>query len=77
MTSSGGDLKDATSKPLYVYDLDGVRAGSLWYLQFRTVEMLSDEVARIRANALGLRDAAVSEEQKHFWIAIQDQLAKR
>ena len=70
-------LKDATSKPLYVYDLDGVRAGSLWYLQFRTVEMLSDEVARIRANALGLRDASASEEQKQFWIAIQDRLAKR
>ena len=70
-------LKDATSKPLYVYDLDGVRAGSLWYLQFRTVEMLSDEVARIRANALGLKDAMASEDQKQFWIAIQGQLAKR
>lgn len=70
-------LKDAASKPLFVYDLDGVRAGSLWYLQFRQVEMLSDEVARIRAGALGLRDASTSEEQKQFWIAIQDRLGKR
>jgi len=70
-------LKDATSKPLFVYDLDGARAGSLWYLQFRKVEMLNDEVARIRAGALGLQDATDSELQKQFWLAIQEQLANR
>ena len=70
-------LKDATSKPLFVYDLDGVRAGSLWYLQFRKVDLVNDDIARIRAGALGLKDADSSEEQKQFWIAIQTQLAKR
>ena len=70
-------LKDAASKPLFVYDLDGVRAGSLWYLQFRKVDLVNDDVARIRAGALGLRDANASEEQKQFWIAIQNQLAQR
>jgi len=70
-------IQNADSKPLYAYDLDGTRLGSLWYLHFRTVEMLGDEGARIRAGALGLRDATASEEQKQYWIAIQDQLAKR
>ena len=70
-------LKDATSKPMFVYDLDGVRAGSLWYLQFRKVDLVNDDVARIRAGALGLKDADTSEEQKQFWIAIQNQLAQR
>ncbi len=70
-------LKDAASKPLFVYDLDGVRAGSLWYLQFRKVDLVNDDVARIRAGALGLKDADTSEEQKQFWIAIQTQLAQR
>lgn len=70
-------LKDATAKPLFVYDLDGIRAGSLWYVQFRTVDLLGDEAARIRAGSLGLQDPEKSDEQKRFWIAIQDLLAKR
>ncbi len=70
-------LKDATAKPLFVYDLDGIRAGSLWYVQFRTVDLLGDDAARIRAGSLGLQDPEKSEEQKRYWIAIQDLLAKR
>ncbi len=70
-------LKDAAAKPLFVYDLDGIRAGSLWYIQFRTADLLGDEAARIRAGSLGLQDPEKSEEQQRFWIAIQDMLAKR
>ena len=70
-------LQDATSKPLFVYDIDGIRAGTLWYLQFRKVEMLSDEVARIRAGTLGLYDASSSREYESFRLATQEQLAKR
>ena len=73
----GAQLNDATAKPLFVYDLDGIRAGSLWYLQFRTVDLLGDEPARIRAGSLGLQDPEKSEEQKRFWIALQNLLAKR
>jgi protein tyrosine phosphatase (PTP) superfamily phosphohydrolase (DUF442 family) len=46
----------AAGHPLFVYDRDGALAGSLWYLHFRTVDGSSDEVARIRAAALGLRE---------------------
>lgn len=68
-------LKDATSKPLYVFDLDGTRAGSLWYLHFRKVELLAHDVARIRANSLGLKDGTDSDLQKQFWLAIQTELS--
>jgi protein tyrosine phosphatase (PTP) superfamily phosphohydrolase (DUF442 family) len=47
---------DAGGYPLFVYDRDGALAGSLWYLHFRTVDGSNDEVARIRAGALGLRE---------------------
>ena len=70
-------LKDAASKPLYVYDLDGIRAGSLWYLHFRTIDLLADEPARIRAGTLGLQAPSTSDERKGYWLAIQDLLAKR
>jgi hypothetical protein len=67
---------DRANKPLYVIDEDGVRAGSLWYLVFRTQDLLGDDTARLRAAPLGLTEAA-TEEQKQFWVAIQDVLAKR
>ncbi len=70
-------LQDAASKPLFVYDVDGIRAGTLWYLQFRKVEMLSDEVARIRAGTLGLNSASASREFDSFRLATQEQLTKR
>jgi hypothetical protein len=69
-------VADRGNRPLYVIDEDGARAGSLWYLFFRTRDLLSDDTARLRAAPLGLTDAA-TEEQKQFWIAVQDVLAKR
>jgi hypothetical protein len=69
-------VDDRSSRPLYVADEDGVRAGSLWYLVFRIQDLLGDDTARLRAAPLGLTDAA-TEEQKQFWIAIQDVLARR
>ena len=70
-------LQNATSTPLFVYDADGIRAGTLWYLQFRKVEMLSDEVARIRAGTLGLNEASTSREYESYRLATQEQLVKR
>jgi hypothetical protein len=64
------------NRPLYVIDETGVRAGSLWYLLFRTRDLLGDDTARLRAAPLGLTEAT-TEEQKQFWIAVQDFLAKR
>ena len=69
-------VADRGNRPLYVIDEDGTRAGSLWYLLFRTRDLLSDDTARLRAAPLGLTEAA-TEEQKQFWIAVQDFLAKR
>lgn len=69
-------VEDRGHRPLYVIDEDGARAGGLWYLLFRTRDLLSDDTARLRAAPLGLTEA-VTEEQKQFWIAVQDVLAKR
>lgn len=67
---------DRGNRPLYVIDETGVRAGSLWYLLFRTRDLLGDDTARLRAAPLGLTEAT-TEEQKQFWIAVQDYLARR
>ena len=68
-------ITDSATKPVYVADDTGVRAGSLWYLFFRTSEMRSDDVARVRATPLGL-PTTTTEEGKQFWLAIQLVLAK-
>lgn len=62
--------------PLYVFDDDGVRCGSLWYLYFRKVEALPDDAAQVKAAALGLREAT-GDEKTNFWLSIQQYLAKR
>jgi protein tyrosine phosphatase (PTP) superfamily phosphohydrolase (DUF442 family) len=69
-------IADAANRPAYVCDDTGVRAGSLWYLYFRTVDQLGDDAARVRAAALGLRESG-NDEQAKFWQAVQDYLAKR
>ncbi len=69
-------VADGGNRPLYVIDEDGSRAGGLWYLLFRTRDLLGDDTARLRAAPLGLTEAT-TEEQKRMWIAVQDVLAKR
>ncbi len=66
----------AENRPLYVYDDTGSRSGILWYLFFRTVDRLGDDVARLRAGPLGLREAAPDELQA-YWLATQAILEKR
>lgn len=68
-------VDDPSNRPLYVADESGVRAGSLWYLYFRTREYASDEAARVRATPLGLPADAGTDEAKAFWIAVQKVLA--
>jgi DSP-PTPase phosphatase fused to NAD+ Kinase len=67
-------VTDAALQPLFVYDKDGVLAGGLWYLHFRTHEKSVDEVARTRASRLGLRPEG-DGEQRTMWLAIQKLLA--
>ena len=52
-----------------------MRAGAVWYLHFRTAEALGDDVARLRAKALGLSEAG--DEGKAFAVAIQRVLETR
>jgi hypothetical protein len=63
-------VSDPSSQPLFVYDADGSLAGPLWYLYFRRVERLTDEVARLRAGRLGLRESAGGPHAE-MWVAAQ------
>jgi len=69
-------VTDPATQPLFVYDADGTLAGALWYLYFRTAERASDDVARLRAGRLGLREDG-SDEQSALWLAIQKYLSRR
>jgi protein tyrosine phosphatase (PTP) superfamily phosphohydrolase (DUF442 family) len=62
-------------RPLFVYDKDGSLAGALWYLHFRTAGKLSDEEARRKAAALGLKEDA--DSQREMWLAVQNFLAEQ
>jgi hypothetical protein len=68
-------VADATRHPMYVCDDDGLRAGLLWYLHFRTVEVLNDDAARIRARSLGLVESG--DLATPFLIAVQRYLSQR
>jgi protein tyrosine phosphatase (PTP) superfamily phosphohydrolase (DUF442 family) len=63
-------VNDAAGYPLFVYDRDGALAGALWYLYFRTAEHAGDDVARVRAGALGLREDR-DEGHREMWLAVQ------
>ncbi len=69
-------VSDPAGRPVYVADESGVRAGSLWYLLFRTGEFRSDEVARVRATPLGLPAEADGDDAKQFWLAIHQHLTR-
>jgi protein tyrosine phosphatase (PTP) superfamily phosphohydrolase (DUF442 family) len=67
-------VRDTSSQPLFVYDRDGSLAGGLWYIYFRTVEHLDDDVARVRAGALGLRENR-NDAHRDMWLAAQKYIA--
>ncbi len=68
-------VADKSRHTIYVFDDDGVRAGAIWYLHFRTAEAMNDDAARVRARPLGLTDQG--EEAKAFAIATQRYLESR
>ncbi|HEV3082222.1 MAG TPA: hypothetical protein VGY66_20735 [Gemmataceae bacterium] len=67
---------EAGNRPLFVYDRSGQLAGALWYLHFRTVEQMSDEAAREKATALGLKTQKENLNQP-IWLAIQKYLSEQ
>ncbi len=69
-------LQARMNRPMYVFDDNGIRTGSAFYWYFRKNESLSNDQARARATALGLRDSTDSTEQKLYWLAIQNLLTK-
>jgi protein tyrosine phosphatase (PTP) superfamily phosphohydrolase (DUF442 family) len=66
---------DKGNYPLFVYDKDGVVAGGLWYLSFRTADRLTDEEARKKAGGLGLKEEQAGD-QRLMWLAIQKYLSE-
>ncbi len=64
-------VNDRDALPLFVYDRDGVAAGAMWYLYFRSVDKLSDAESRTKASRLGFRD---DEDSKKMLLAIQKYL---
>jgi len=69
-------IVEESERPLFVYDRDGVLAGGLWYLHFRTAGKLSDEEARSRAGRLGLKTDA-DGDARTMWVAIQKLLSEQ
>ncbi|HEY8506438.1 MAG TPA: hypothetical protein VIL46_17785, partial [Gemmataceae bacterium] len=67
---------DASARPLFVYDRDGVLSGSLWYAHFRTAGGLPEGEARLRAGRLGLKEQG-NAEQAALWVTIQRHLQGR
>lgn len=70
-------VKDASARPMHAFATSGNRAGGLWYLVFREVELLPDDAARVRAGKLGLERPEDSDEAKRFWLAVQQFLSKQ
>jgi protein tyrosine phosphatase (PTP) superfamily phosphohydrolase (DUF442 family) len=68
-------VRDTSSQPTFVYDRDGSLAGGLWYLYFRVALQLSDDVARVRAGSLGLREDS-DGVRREMWLAIQKYLSE-
>jgi protein tyrosine phosphatase (PTP) superfamily phosphohydrolase (DUF442 family) len=69
-------VNDADGRPIFVYDIDGKRAGAMWYLYFRTSEMLDDDQSRVCAGRFGLKDKG-DAEQTQLWTAVQKYLSER
>lgn len=63
------------SRPVYICDDDGLRAGVLWYVHFRTVEVLNADAASVRARPLGYTDEG--DDAKTFQLAVQQYFATR
>jgi protein tyrosine phosphatase (PTP) superfamily phosphohydrolase (DUF442 family) len=61
---------EKSARPAYVFADDGPRLGAVWYLHFKTVDLESADVSKIRARALGLAD------DSDFWTEIKKYLAK-
>jgi protein tyrosine phosphatase (PTP) superfamily phosphohydrolase (DUF442 family) len=67
-------VRDTSGQPVFIYDRDGALASALWYLYFRTVDQFPDDVARVRARSLGLREDR-DGTHRDMWLAVQKYLS--
>ena len=67
---------EQNNQPLFVYDADGSRAGSLWYLYFRVGQKAADDEARRQARVLGLREDR-DGAHREMWSAARQFLAEK
>ncbi|MBX9579878.1 MAG: hypothetical protein K2X87_06175 [Gemmataceae bacterium] len=75
LTAFNAAVGERAAKPAYVFADAPARAGAVWYAHLRTVDLESDEVAKIRARPLGLTEQG--DEARAFWVAVQQYLANR
>jgi len=66
-------VTDSANYPVFVYSKDSMITGSLWYLQFRTVNGMTESEARIKATRLGLQEEQ-TDANRPMWLAIQKAL---
>lgn len=64
-------VREKAGHPIYVFAPDA-RGGAVWYVHMRTVDKVEDDVAKVRADRLGLRD-----DDRTYWLAIQQLLPPR
>jgi protein tyrosine phosphatase (PTP) superfamily phosphohydrolase (DUF442 family) len=67
-------VADPANLPLFVYDKDGVLAGAMWYLHFRTADKASHQEAFSKATRLGFKED-LTDARKNMSVAIQKFLA--
>jgi protein tyrosine phosphatase (PTP) superfamily phosphohydrolase (DUF442 family) len=64
------------NRKLFVYDVNGAQSGAMWYLYFRTSEMLSNLEAIARAGRHGLKEKG-DDEQIRIMTAVQKYISER
>ncbi len=68
-------IRTGAKEGIFVYDQDGSLAGAMWYLYFRSGEVLDDDASQLRARQLGLqldRDG----QHRDMWLAVQKVLSE-
>jgi protein tyrosine phosphatase (PTP) superfamily phosphohydrolase (DUF442 family) len=63
------ELALSEARPLYFFDRDGARAGTLWYLRRVTLDRINTQIARREAEELGLSEPA-------YWAAAANFLSQ-
>ncbi len=63
-------VNESANQPIFIYDEDGSLTGAMWYLYLRISEKMPAELAKTKAERVGLRVAG-DAEQKALWAAIQ------